>query len=77
MKITLLEPTLVFGPYSMKKFGNPGTAMPRYAYAPSRHVSRSVAAPSPVDLDLAKVVGRGVTGGTHHDVDVELSAVLR
>jgi len=33
----LLWPRLVFGPYRMKKFGNPLTVTPRYARAPPDH----------------------------------------
>ena len=34
-----LWPRLVFGPYTMKRFGKPLTMIPRNASAPSRHAS--------------------------------------
>ena len=75
MKITLLEPTLVFGPYSMKKLGKPGTAMPRYAYAPSRQVSLQRHPALADDVDLAEIVRRRVARRAQHDVDIQLGAV--
>ncbi len=34
-------PRFVFGPYMTKRFGNPATAIPRYAFAPPRQTSLS------------------------------------
>src|SRR5690606_3080195 len=48
MKTTELWPSPVFGPSSMKKFGSPGTVVPRCASMPSAQISWSLTPPRPV-----------------------------
>ena len=53
-----LWPRPVFGPISMKKFGNPAIAVPRWACIPSDQASRSV---SPVRPRTRSITGGSVT----------------
>jgi hypothetical protein len=47
MKTIELWPRFVLGPYIRKRFGKPGTPIPRYARAPSFHSSWSERPPRP------------------------------
>ena len=66
MRMIELPPWFVFGPYSRKRFGNPGTAMPWYARGTPAQWSWMLAALATDDVDAAEVLG-GAEPGAQHD----------